>query len=233
MKEHVRVAVIAGASRGLGSSVCRALRDRGFRVVAMGRRAGVAAVADMVEGVVPVDCELTEVSAVDRAFADIEREMGTPSAVVYNAHRLELRTSAATPFDMFESVWRVNCFGAYVVARRAIPGMLERGAGALIFSGATASRRGGKRTAAFASSKFALRGLAQSLARELGPHGIHVAHVVLDGLIWSEQTRARFSAEEAQCMSPDDVAAVYASLVEQPRSAWTHEIDLRPWLEKF
>jgi NAD(P)-dependent dehydrogenase (short-subunit alcohol dehydrogenase family) len=163
----------------------------------------------------------------------MEATGGAPSVVLYNAHRLELRSSAETPLDVFEDVWRVNCFGAYVVASRALPRMLERGDGTLIFTGATASTRGGKRTAAFASSKFALRGLAQSLARELGPRGIHVAHVVLDGLVWSSQTRARFSPEEKNCMAPEDVASVLVSLVVQRRSAWTNELDIRPWVEKF
>jgi len=100
--------------------------------------------------------------------------------------------------------------------------------------GATGSLRGGRRSAAFASSKFALRGLAQSLAREFSPAGIHIAHVVLDGLIWSEQTRARFAvAEQRACMSPQALAAAYLSLIEQDRSTWTHELDLRPWSEPF
>ena len=233
MNEDVRVAVVAGASLGLGSAVCQSLRDRGFRVVALGRSGAVRAVAEEVSGVAPVECDLTSAPDVERAFAQIEATGGMPSVVVYNAHRLELRSSAETPLDVFEGVWRVNCFGAYVVASRALPRMLERGDGTLIFTGATASTRGGKRTAAFASSKFALRGLAQSLARELGPRGIHVAHVVLDGLVWSGQTRTRFSPEEKNCMAPEDVASVLVSLVEQRRSAWTHELDLRPWVEKF
>jgi NAD(P)-dependent dehydrogenase (short-subunit alcohol dehydrogenase family) len=233
MKEEVRVAVIAGASRGLGSAICLALRNRGFRVVALGRCGAVRAVADGVPGVAPVECDLTNASQVDRAFANVEKTYGEPTVVIYNAHRLELRSSAETPLDLFEEVWRVNCFGAYVVASRALPRMLERGSGTVVFAGATASMRGGKRTAAFASSKFALRGLAQSLARELGPRGVHVAHVVLDGLVWSEQTRARFAPQEKDCMAPDDVATAFVSLVEQRRSAWTHELDLRPWVEKF
>jgi NAD(P)-dependent dehydrogenase (short-subunit alcohol dehydrogenase family) len=170
---------------------------------------------------------------VDRAFASIESTDGEPTVVIYNAHRLELRPSAETPPEMFEDVWRTTCFGAYVVASRALPRMLERGSGTVIFTGATASMRGGRRTAAFASSKFALRGLAQSLARELGPRGVHVAHVVLDGLVWSEQTRQRFAPDEKDCMTPDDVASAFVSLAEQRRSAWTHELDLRPWLAKF
>ncbi len=231
MNDRARIAVVAGASPGLGSAVCRALAGRGHRVVAVGREAAVAAVADQVPGVLARACDLAIAADVDRVFTELEAA-GPVAAVVYNAHRLELRASRDTPLDVFEAVWRASCFGAYVVASRALPAMVERGAGSLIFTGATASVRGSKRTAAFAAAKFGLRGLAQSLARELGRQGIHVAHVVLDGLVWSAQTRARFGADEASCMAPDDVAAVVAGVVEQPRSAWTHELDLRPWNER-
>jgi NAD(P)-dependent dehydrogenase (short-subunit alcohol dehydrogenase family) len=232
MTHNASIAVVAGASPGLGSAVCRALAGRGSRVVALGREAAVHAVAEEVPGVIAKVCDLTSAADVDRVFTEIEAG-GPVEVVVYNAHRLVLRASGETPPDLFEAAWRVGCLGAYLVASRVVPGMVARGSGTLVFSGATASVRGGKRTAAFASSKFALRGLAQSLARELGPQGIHVAHVVLDGLIWSAQTRARFAPEEARCMSPDDVAEVLVGVVEQRRSAWTHELDLRPWLERF
>jgi len=232
VKDDLGIAVVAGASPGLGSAVCGVLSRRGYAVVALGR-AGAVRTAEQVPGVTSKECDLTDARDVDRAFSEIEAAGGHASVVVYNAHRLELRPASETPLDVFEAVWRVNCFGAYVVARRALPKMVARGSGTLLFAGATGSIRGGKRTAAFASSKFALRGLAQSLAREYGPEGVHVVHVILDGLIWSAQTRARFSPEEANCMSPDDVAAVLLGMVEQRRSAWTHELDLRPWVEKF
>jgi NAD(P)-dependent dehydrogenase (short-subunit alcohol dehydrogenase family) len=227
------VAVIAGANRGFGSALCALLSSHGFRVVALGREAAVQAVAAEVPGVTAVACELTVGSDVDQAFSAVESGVGPVSVVVYNAHRVELRASAETPPELFEELWRVNCFGAFLVAQRALPGMRERGQGTLVFSGATGSVRGGQRSAAFASSKFALRGLAQSLAREHAPAGVHVAHVVLDGLIWSERTQARFHPEEHACMSPSALAAAYCMLIEQDRSAWTHELDLRPFSEKF
>ena len=233
MSEPKKVAVIAGANRGLGSALCVQLVERGFLVAALGREAAVQSVATEVSGVMAVGCELTAPSEVDRAFSDVEAALGPASVVVYNAHRVELRPSAETSLGLFEELWRVNCYGAFVVAKRAIPAMLEQGGGTCIFSGATGSVRGGQRSAAFASSKFALRGLAQSLARELSPLGIHVAHVVLDGLIWSERTRARFDPQEQACMSPRSLAAAYSMLIEQDRSAWTHELDLRPFRERF
>lgn len=233
-REHGnRVAIVAGANSGLGSALSALLVARGYRVGALGRAAAIRAVAEEVPGVVAAPCDLATASEVDQAFSTIEAEAGAASVVVYNAHRIDLRPSADTPLELFEAAWRVNCLGAFVVAQRALPRMLATGGGTLIFTGATGSLRGGKRTAAFASSKFALRGLAQSLAREHSASGVHVAHVVLDGLIWSERTRARFHPAEAACMQPHAVAAVYLSLIEQDRTTWTHELDLRPWVESF
>jgi NAD(P)-dependent dehydrogenase (short-subunit alcohol dehydrogenase family) len=227
------VAMIAGASRGLGSALCALLSARDHRVVALGRDAAVREVASDVEGTAPFACDLTAAADVDRAFMEVESRWGPPSVVIYNAHTIALSPSMETSLASFEDAWRVNCLGAFTVARRALPAMLERRAGTLVFTGATASRRGGARTAAFASSKFALRGLSQALAREHAAAGIHVAHVLLDGLIWSERTRARFAPDREKCMPPERVAEAYLGLIEQDRSAWTHELCLRPWTEKF
>lgn len=146
---------------------------------------------------------------------------------------LLLESFSKTPLSELEAAWRANCFGAAVVVQRVLPAMLQRSQGTLLFAGATASERGGARSAALASSKFALRGLAQSLAREFGPAGIHVAHVLIDGLIWSPATQIRFSPEESDCMPAQDVASAFLQLSEQPRSTWTHELDLRPWRGRF
>ena len=147
--------------------------------------------------------------------------------LVYNAGRIDLVPLADTTPEAFEASWRTNAFGAFLAARALAPGMLA--GGAMVFVGATASVRGGARTHAFASGKHALRGLARALAAELGPRGVHVAHVVVDGKIWGERTRRRFpDAREAECLAPGDVAAAVCALVEQPRSAWTFELDLRP-----
>jgi NAD(P)-dependent dehydrogenase (short-subunit alcohol dehydrogenase family) len=227
----VTIAVIAGASPGLGSALAAALTARDYRVFALGRAAAVRAVAEEVRGVEPLACELASEAEVDRAFAAI----GAPAdAVVYNAHRIRLAPSAETSLADFEAAWRAGCLGAFVVAQRALPAMLARRRGALVFSGATSSVRAGGRTLAFGAAKFALRGLAQAYAREHGPSGIHVAHVVLDGIVWQPQSRARFpSATEAGSMAPRSVAAAYVALIEQDPSAWTHELDLRPAAERF
>ena len=135
--------------------------------------------------------------------------------------------------EEFEATWRVGCLGATLVARAVAPAMVARGKGTMIFTGATASIKGGPGFSAFASAKFALRGFAQALARELGPKGVHVAHVVLDGLIEEPQTTSRFGHATAARMEPDAIAAAYLALARQHRSAWTHEVDLRPFCEKF
>lgn len=222
-----RVVVVAGASAGLGSALAAAFLPDA-RVVALGHTPAISLVAAEQPGVVAIACELTDPAAVDRAFREIEGTLAAPDVVIYNAHRIDLRSALETAPDAFAEAWRVGCFGAFLVARRAIPAMQQRGSGTLVFTGATGSRRGGKRSAAFASAKFALRGLAQSLAREFGPAGVHVAHVVIDGVIWSERSRARFGARAETAMDPRAIAAMYRHLAEQAPSAWTHELDLRP-----
>jgi NAD(P)-dependent dehydrogenase (short-subunit alcohol dehydrogenase family) len=186
-----------------------------------------------VPGTIPVECDLTDPIAIDRAFTQLERSLATPDVVIYNAHRIELASALDTTPESFAEAWRVGCLGAFLVARRAVPRMVERGSGTLIFTGATGSIRGGKRSAAFASAKFALRGLAQALARELGPRGIHVAHIVIDGVVWCDRSRARFNAREDTSMDPREIAATYRHVVEQHASAWTHELDLRPLHGRF
>jgi NAD(P)-dependent dehydrogenase (short-subunit alcohol dehydrogenase family) len=143
-----------------------------------------------------------------------------------------------TDAETFRKVWRLTCFGGFLVGRAAAKRMAERGHGTILFSGATASVRGGALFAAFASAKAGLRSLAQSMAREFGPKGVHVAHVVIDGVIDTAAVRQRLPGRiEALppngAMKPEDIAEAYWQLHAQPRSAWTHEIDLRPWCEKF
>jgi NAD(P)-dependent dehydrogenase (short-subunit alcohol dehydrogenase family) len=184
------------------------------------------------ESLFPMVCDTTVDVSVDAAFSRIENRLGTPSTLIYNPGRFVrgglLETTPAT----FTEAWRVNCLGAFLCARRAAPALLEHG-GSILFTGATASVKAGSGFAAFGSSKFALRGLAQSLARELGPKGIHVAHIVIDGIIWTPRTQAWSGVSEAQCLMPDAVAETYLSLIQQDRSAWTFELELRPDVETF
>lgn len=229
-----RRAVVAGAGGTLGEALCREFAGAGYQVLAL-RRLDAAAVA--VDGVQTHCCSLHDPAAicqgVIRAFGD-----GAPvDALLHNAAQLHVAPFAELrPVD-FEAVWQA-CVGSAVAATQAVlPGMLARGRGSIVFSGATASRRGAPGFAAFASAKFALRGLAQSLAREVQPLGVHVAHVVLDGLLRGSASAQRFGGGDAQSperlLEPADVAGIYRSMAEQPASAWTHEIDLRPSTERF
>ena len=153
--------------------------------------------------------------------------------LVHNASVLLIRPFEKTTAIEFEHIWRVTCLGAMLSAQAVIPQMAARGKGTIIFAGATASIRGSANFSAFSSAKFALRGLAQSLAREFGPRGVHVAHLVLDGLIDEEQTDQRFGASPTGRMSPQAVAQACLDLATQHPSAWTHEMDLRPFSERF
>jgi NAD(P)-dependent dehydrogenase (short-subunit alcohol dehydrogenase family) len=139
-----------------------------------------------------------------------------------------------TPAEEFERSWRIGCFGGFLVGRGAARLMLKQGAGTILFTGATASLRGGAGFVNLASPKFALRAVAQSLARELDPKGIHVAHVIIDGQIHSERY-SQLAADRGPdaLLEPNAIADAYLHLHRQPRSAWTHELDLRPWVEKF
>jgi len=139
---------------------------------------------------------------------------------------------------MFEKVWRLGCYAGFLVGREAARHMVPRGQGSIIFTGATASLRGAAQFAAFAAAKGGVRQVAQAMARELGPQGIHVASVIIDGMIDSPRVRERFPERAAQLprdgmLKPDDIAETYWQLHQQPRDAWTFEVDLRPWAERF
>jgi len=223
-----RTAIVAGSGGDAGRAICHALRERGFHVVGAAR--DLQRLEAELEGAAAelVEVDLASPDAVARAFATRQAQ-----ALIYNAGRIDLATLAQTTPEAFEASWRTNAFGAFLTARALAPAMLARGDGAMLFVGATSSKRGGGRTHAFASAKHSLRGLARALAAELGPRGVHVAHLVVDGKIWGARTRRRFpDAREAGCLAPVDVAATLCALIEQPRSAWTFELDLCPQPER-
>jgi NAD(P)-dependent dehydrogenase (short-subunit alcohol dehydrogenase family) len=153
--------------------------------------------------------------------------------MIHNAQLLMIKPFTEISADAFEQVWRVPCLGAMASAQAVLPHMASRKSGTVIFSGATAGLRGGASFSAFASAKFALRGLAQALAREFGPKGVHVAHVVIDGLIDAPQTDLRFGPAASGRMDSKSVAEAYVGLAAQHPSAWTQEMDLRPFAERF
>jgi NAD(P)-dependent dehydrogenase (short-subunit alcohol dehydrogenase family) len=168
----------------------------------------------------------------------IEREVGEIEVAVYNIGANVRFPIRETTSRVFFKVWEMACFGGFLMGREVAKRMVPRGRGTILFTGATASVRGGSGYAAFASGKHALRALAQSMARELGPEGIHVAHIVIDGAIDTAWIRENFPEraalkEQDGILSPDAIAENYWMLHSQPRSAWTHELDLRPWIERW
>jgi NAD(P)-dependent dehydrogenase (short-subunit alcohol dehydrogenase family) len=219
------VAVVVGAGPGLGNALVRRFAQAGMRVAAVSRK-GVASqeYQDLIRG---YSCDATVGEQVRRVFERVTEELGSPSLVVFNVGVWDPSGFLDISEELFERTWRTGCYAGFLVGRAAAASMLGQGNGSIIFSGATGSIRGGAGFAAFASPKFALRALAQSMARELGPKGIHVAHVILDGMIAQENSP---SQNELQ---PDAIAESYYQLHRQNRSAWTHELDLRPSSERF
>jgi NAD(P)-dependent dehydrogenase (short-subunit alcohol dehydrogenase family) len=234
-----KVAVVVGVGPGLGRALAVRFARGGFRVALVARHD--ASLADTQEEIVRAGgsasaflADAGDEDSVRATFERIHAELGPTEVLLYNAGGFELggilELSAAT----VERVWRTSCLGGLFAAQAVVPGMLAHKRGTVIFSGATASLRGSARFAAIAIGKVGLRALAQSLAREFGPQGIHVAHVVIDGQIDSPRVRARFPDSEPQTLlNPAAIAETYWSLYAQDASAWTHEIDLRPAVEKF
>jgi NAD(P)-dependent dehydrogenase (short-subunit alcohol dehydrogenase family) len=237
------VALVAGVGDGLGGAVAHRFARGGYQTVLVARSADrLARIAADIEagggrGIAYV-ADLREESAVAKLFDDVEAEIGPIGVAVSNTGANYRASILDTPADMFEKVWRLGCYAGFLVGREAARHMAPRGHGTIIFTGATASTRGASQFAAFAAAKGALRQVAQSMARELGPKGIHVASVIVDGMIDSQRVRSRFPERVAQLpedgmLKPADIAEVYWQIAQQPRSAWTFETDLRPWAEKF
>jgi NAD(P)-dependent dehydrogenase (short-subunit alcohol dehydrogenase family) len=177
-------------------------------------------------------CDATKRADVSKVFADVEAAFGPPDVVVYNAsYRTRGPFVELDPAEV-EKTLIVSAFGGFLVAQEAVKRMLPSNHGAVLFTGASASVKGYAQSAPFAMGKFALRGLAQSMARELSPRGIHVAHVVIDGGIRSS-SRAEPPDKPDSMLSPDAIAQTYLDLLRQQRSAWAWEIELRPWVERF
>jgi NAD(P)-dependent dehydrogenase (short-subunit alcohol dehydrogenase family) len=177
-------------------------------------------------------CDATKIAEVARLFADVETELSAPDVVIYNASYRARGPLVDLDPDEVAKALAVTAFGGFLVAQEAVRRMLPQGRGALLFTGASASVKGYAQSAPFAMGKFALRGLAQSLARELSPRGIHVAHVVIDGGIRSARRPDPPEATDST-LDPDAIARTYLDLLQQERSAWAWEIELRPWVEKF
>src|SRR5262245_52889985 len=219
-------AVIVGVGPGLGSALVNAFAHEGYTVLAAARKATKASELRGIERVLPVDCDVTQPAQVDALF-ERAKDTGAVRVAVFNAGAYERGTVAETDPAQFERCWRVGAFGGFLVARAAARQMLPAGQGTHLLTGATASLCGGAGFVNLASPKFALRAVAQSLARELGPKGIHVAHIIIDGQIRAE----RSEADQDAYLDPREIAKAYVALHRQQRSTWTQELDLRPWKE--
>ena len=227
--------LITGIAEGFGASLARLFAASGHDVLGLSRSEAASErigrlVGEQGGSYAHRSCDITQP---EQVAATLEPDTDRVAVFVHNAHSLVIGTSDDTTLDEFERAWRIACFGAMTVAKLVLPAMTARSRGAIIFTGATASLRAGANFSAFASAKFALRGLAQSLARECGPKGVHVAHVLIDGLIDEPQTQERFGHSRTIRIDPDRIAHAYLEIVRQHPSAWTHELDLRPHSETF
>jgi NAD(P)-dependent dehydrogenase (short-subunit alcohol dehydrogenase family) len=213
-------ALIVGAGKGLSASLARLLEREGVKVALAARNPEKLETSGLA-----LRCDATDRAQVEAAFDAVEGKWGVPDLVVYNA---SFRTRG--PFVDLDAAEvaktiEVTAYAGFLVAQAAAKRMLARGAGAIFFTGASASVKGYANSAPFAMGKFALRGLAQSMARELAPKGIHVAHFVIDGGIGKDEGDAK--------LDPDEIARNYLQVYRQQRSAWTWEVELRPWVERF
>lgn len=229
-----------GASAGLGGALCRRFAREGLGVLAAGRtEAKLGRVVDEIKAgggrATSILCDVTSERDVIRAFDAVSEP---PKLVVYNAGNAMIRPLLDMDAAFFEEAWRVGCLGGFLVGREAARRMVPAGGGSLLFTGATASLRARPPFTAFAAAKAGLRALAHGLAREFAPQGLHVAHVIVDGMIEGDQLLSRFPAAKERAgedgmLQPDAIADAYHALYAQPRSAWTLELDLRPYKESF
>ncbi|HEX2332898.1 MAG TPA: SDR family NAD(P)-dependent oxidoreductase [Burkholderiales bacterium] len=218
------IALIGGAGEGLGAALGRRFAKGGLEVVLSSRTQGEKA-------------DLREEAQVIDLFDRVEKR-GPVQIAVFNAGANFRSSILDTPAEMFEKIWRLGCYAGFLFGREAARRMMPRGRGTILFTGATASVRGSAQFAAFAAAKGGLRQVAQSMARELGPRNIHVAHVVIDGVIDNRRSRERMadyvkSLPADGLLATDAIAELFWQIHVQPRSAWTFEADLRPWAEKF
>jgi NAD(P)-dependent dehydrogenase (short-subunit alcohol dehydrogenase family) len=231
--QDYRSALIVGAGDGLSAALARLLAAEGMKVGLAARNTEkLRALAESI-GAVTAACDAGEPDQVEALFATMDTELGEPpDVVVYNASARSHGPLVELDPATVANALRVSAFGGFLVAQQAARRMLPRGRGAILLTGASASVKGYPQSAPFAMGKFALRGLAQSMARELSPLGIHVAHFVIDGGIRSA-ARAEPADRPDSMLDPDAIALSYWNVLQQPRSAWTWEVELRPWLENF
>jgi len=232
------VAVVIGVGPGLGAALVRRFAAA-YPVAMLARNANyLKKLAGEIRGsgatVLDLTCDVSEPAQISEAFRAIRAELGEPEVLLYNAGTGTFGSITEITPEQYEADWRVNAFGAFVVAKEVANGMIARGRGTMLFTGATAGVKAGPKSVSFGPAKFAMRGLAQSLARDLGPRGIHVAWINVDGSIDIPGARGlKPSLKDSDFLKPDAIAETYWHLVHQDPSAWTTELEVRPFKEKF
>jgi len=233
-----KVAVVVGVGEGLGAALARRFAD-GYKVALIARS------ADVIEKVsleiraaggmaLPIQSDATLEAQIATTYQQIQRQLGQIEVLIYNGGRRPMGRLMETTPEVFEQTWRLHTFGAFLWARQVVPEMLSRGSGTILITGATAGIRPWPNSAAFAPAKFAVRGLAQVMARDLHPQGIHVAYVNVDGGIDMPVLRNLWpEVKDEDLLNPSAIADAFWYLAHQHRSAWSHELDVRPFKEKF
>ncbi|WP_394825390.1 SDR family NAD(P)-dependent oxidoreductase [Pendulispora albinea] len=229
------VCVVVGIGPGNGAAFARRFAKEGYAVALLSRTTDLSGeIASTLPGARAYACDASDPAAIEAAFDQVARELGEVSALVYNAGSGVWGTAEEISAKDFEASWRVNALGLFVASQKVIPAMKRAGRGNIVVIGATASRRGGARAAAFAPAKAAQKSLTESLARHLGPAGIHVSLVVVDGTIDTPRARTRMPEHPDDFfLRPDDIADAVYHLTAQPKSAWTFELEVRPFGEKW
>jgi len=236
--KQVPVAAVVGVGPGLGAALARRFAQ-GYAVAITARNTGyLQSLAGEIRAtgghVLEVPADVGDRVQVEAAFASIRERLGSPEVLLYNAGSGTWGTVTDITPEQYEHTWRVNAYGAFLSARAVVPDMIAHGRGVILFTGATAGMKAGPKSVAFGPAKFALRGLAQSLARDLGPKGIHVAWINVDGVIDIPGRRERFAQlKDEDLLKPEAIAETYWHLAHQDRSAWSQELELRPFKEKF
>ena len=234
-----QTAVIAGVGPGLGAAIARKFANEGCNLALLSRSSPyIINLSNRLEetgtSVLPIPTDITDSAMVEASFDQIRAELGAPDILVNHAGNAAWGNLSELTPEAFESAWRVCTLGAFLCVKQVVPDMIAKGSGTVLFSGATSAVRGRAGAIAFSSAKYAMRGLASSLAREVGPQGIHVAHIIIDGIINTPNLRERYQVQEDDpLLEPDAIANTYWALVQQERSAWSFEVDVRPHNEEF
>lgn len=227
-----RTALIVGTGPGISASLARSFATAGLRVGVAARNVEKLAALAEETSAQAFSVDASDPAAVGRLFEEADARLGEPDVVVYNASARVRGSIAELDPEAVRAALGVTAYGGFLVTQQAAKRMIPHGRGAILLTGATAGMKGYALSASFAMGKFALRGMAQSAARELGPKGIHVVHFVIDGMVRSA-TRPDPAERPDSTLDPDGIAQTYLDVLRQPRNAWSQEVELRPWVETF